>query len=313
MRYETRALDYDGPFNLLFSFGPIVRGRSDPTSKIGRTDLFRASRTPDGPATIHAAIERADGEGGRVVAEAWGEGGPWLLERLDELLGLHTPAWTVPAGGALGDLPRRATGLRLPKTHRVLELLVPVVLEQLVTGKESKRAFRGLVKNFSEPAPGPGLGLTLPLSPEALRTLPPMSFLPLGVHPDHGKILRDLGWRAGRLEALMDVSHAEAYEKLTSLPGIGPWTAGLSMSLGFGDPDALAVGDYHLKNIVAYNLAGEERATDERMLELLEPWRGKRGVVARVLMAYGKSPPRRGPRMSVREPEDAWIPTRRRK
>ena len=68
----------------------------------------------------------------------------------------------------------------------------------------------------------------------------------------------------------------------------------------FGDPDAVIVGDYHLPNIVAFNLAGEPRATDERMLELLEPYRGQRGRVVQLLGLGGRHAPRRGPGRRLR-------------
>ena len=58
-----------------------------------------------------------------------------------------------------------------------------------------------------------------------------------------------------------------------------------------GDPDAVAVGDYHLKNVVGYALAGEARATDERMLELLTPYAGQRGRVIRALLRHGHRAP----------------------
>jgi 3-methyladenine DNA glycosylase/8-oxoguanine DNA glycosylase len=65
-----------------------------------------------------------------------------------------------------------------------------------------------------------------------------------------------------------------------------------------GDPDAVPLGDYHIPNLVAYALAGEPRATDQRMLELLEPYIGQRGRVIRVLMAGGRGAPRFGPPLS---------------
>ena len=70
--------------------------------------------------------------------------------------------------------------------------------------------------------------------------------------------------------------------------------------LSFGDPDAVSVGDYQLPPIVAWALAGEERGTDERMLELLEPYRGQHGRVQRLLEASHISPPAYGPRMEAR-------------
>jgi hypothetical protein len=59
------------------------------------------------------------------------------------------------------------------------------------------------------------------------------------------------------------------------------------------------VGDYHLKNTVAHALAGEARATDERMLELLAPYRGQRGRVVRLLQLDGHGAPKFGPRQRV--------------
>jgi hypothetical protein len=53
--------------------------------------------------------------------------------------------------------------------------------------------------------------------------------------------------------------------------------------------------------MVTWALAGEARGTDERMLELLEPYRGQRGRVIRLLELSGAGPARRGPRMPSRD------------
>jgi 3-methyladenine DNA glycosylase/8-oxoguanine DNA glycosylase len=68
-----------------------------------------------------------------------------------------------------------------------------------------------------------------------------------------------------------------------------------------GDPDAVSVGDFHLPNLVAFALAGEPRADDSRMLELLEPWRGHRARVIRLLESSGIAAPRFGPRTPTRD------------
>jgi 3-methyladenine DNA glycosylase/8-oxoguanine DNA glycosylase len=84
------------------------------------------------------------------------------------------------------------------------------------------------------------------------------------------------------------------------LPGIGPWTASIVRRLTFGDPDSVIVGDYNLPALVAWTLTGERRADDARMLELLEPFRGQRGRVQRLLTLAGARPPRRAPRARLR-------------
>jgi 3-methyladenine DNA glycosylase/8-oxoguanine DNA glycosylase len=106
--------------------------------------------------------------------------------------------------------------------------------------------------------------------------------------------------RACRLEETTAMPMVDAYRRLQAFPGIGPWSAAEVAVVALGDPDAVSVGDYHLKNQVSWALAGEERGTDERMVELLEPWRGHRARVLRLLGAGGIQAPRRGARMPNR-------------
>ena len=101
------------------------------------------------------------------------------------------------------------------------------------------------------------------------------------------------------------MGEADAFRRLTALPGLGPWTAASVMAGGLGFADAVPLGDWGLPRLVAYHLVGEERADDERMLELLEPWRGHRARVLRLLHMTGRHPPRRGPRMPMRPIPDA--------
>jgi 3-methyladenine DNA glycosylase/8-oxoguanine DNA glycosylase len=96
------------------------------------------------------------------------------------------------------------------------------------------------------------------------------------------------------------MSPDDARRRLTALPGIGPWTAAEVARVALGHADAVSVGDYHLPNQVAWALAGEPRADDTRMLELLEPWPGHRGRVIRLIEAGGVVAPRYGPRMPTR-------------
>jgi 3-methyladenine DNA glycosylase/8-oxoguanine DNA glycosylase len=90
-----------------------------------------------------------------------------------------------------------------------------------------------------------------------------------------------------------------------ALPGIGAWTAAQVVQVALGDADSVVIGDYNLPNLVAWNLAGEPRGSDDRMLELLEPYRGHRARVVRLIKAGGETPPRYGPRLQVM-PIEAW-------
>ena len=90
---------------------------------------------------------------------------------------------------------------------------------------------------------------------------------------------------------------------MLAIPGIGGWTAAEVLARSFGDPDIVSVGDYHLPHLVCWALAGEPRGTDERMLKLLEPFRGQRGRLVRLLEAAGVRAPSYGPRLAPRRIE----------
>ena len=92
---------------------------------------------------------------------------------------------------------------------------------------------------------------------------------------------------------------ADGRARLQALPGIGEWTVAEVAQTALGDGDAVSVGDYHLKNSASWALAGEPRGTDERMVELLEPFRPHRGRVLRLISAAGVSPPKYGPRLTI--------------
>ncbi|MEO8462505.1 MAG: hypothetical protein ABI555_04785 [Chloroflexota bacterium] len=198
-------------------------------------------------------------------------------------------------------------GLRIGRTGAVFEALFPAILGQKVTGREAGSAYRELTRTHGEPAPGPiaaQLGLRLQPAPEVLAGLPYYAYHPFGVEQRRADVIRKAARDSVRLEALVDLpgtraeAGASAAAALQRQSGIGPWTAAEVTLRALGDPDAVSVGDFHLPNLVAYALAREPRGTDERMLELLEPWRGQRARVMRLLEASGITAPRYGPRFA---------------
>lgn len=252
-------------------------------------------RTPDGPATL---LVRRSGDG--VAVDAWGDGAGWALEGADGLLGLHDdPEAFDPDHPKVAELHRRNPGIRFGRTRLVFEAAMVAVLGQKVTGKEAASGLAGMTRRFSEPAPGPNGRLWLPPDPVRLAQAAYHDFHDLGVEKKRADTVRRLAAEAARLDRLADVPLLDAKRYLARFPGVGEWTVAETLVVSHGDPDAVSVGDYHLKNIVAWHLAGEERGTDERMLELLEPFRPHRARVVRLLEQEGPAP-RKGPRLAVR-------------
>jgi 3-methyladenine DNA glycosylase/8-oxoguanine DNA glycosylase len=289
------AIDLDRPLDLGLTVGIHRHGPADPTTRRQGGWHARATRTPDGPATVAICVR-----GGRLEAEAWGPGADRALAGVPAFAGLDDdPAPIRPAKGLVGELARQMPGLRIGRTGNVFEALLPAILEQKVTGTEASDSYRALVLTYGEPAPGPFRLIVAPAAATIAR-LPYYAFHPLGVERRRADTLRFAAARASRLEEAALLSLEIAYRRLTALPGVGAWTAAEVGLRALGDPDAVSVGDYHLPNLVSWALAGEARADDARMLELLEPYRGQRARVVRLLEASGIRAPRYGPRMAPR-------------
>jgi 3-methyladenine DNA glycosylase/8-oxoguanine DNA glycosylase len=307
---QERTLPLAHPVDLRRTLGPLRRGSGDPTTRFAGTALWRATRTPDGPATTLVAVDPRDRS---AHARAWGPGATWALDGLPELVGAtddDAPLAELiarrPPGRdrtLLRELRSRLLGMRIPRTRAVAESIVPVILEQKVTGAEARRSYCELVLGLGEPALGPvdGPRLRVPPHPEALATLPYFAFHRYGIERKRAETIRVAARHAARLDALVDVEPAVAREHLARLPGIGPWTAAEVALVALGDPDAVSVGDYHLPHSVGWAFERTVRSDDHRMLELLEPYRGQRGRVLRLVAAGGITAPRFGPRQPLRD------------
>ena len=234
-----------------------------------------------------------------VTARAWGPGAAWLLDRVPALLG-DGDDWSaldLSAQPRLRDVGHVRPGLRLPATGLVLDSLVPAVLEQRVTGREAWRAWRLLLRRFGRPAPGPAVDMRVLPSARTLLDIPSWDWHRLGVDAQRQRAIRAAATVA---VASGGVRGDGARRRLW--PGCGSCPASASgrrprrCSAPLGHPDAVSVGDYHLKDLVVHFLTGRPRGDDAEMLRLLEPWAGQRQRVVRLIELSGVGKPRFGPR-----------------
>jgi 3-methyladenine DNA glycosylase/8-oxoguanine DNA glycosylase len=297
MTAARRTLPVRRPLHLGRTLGAVRRGRGDPAVVLAEAECWRATRTPAGPATLHLRVVA-----GRLEVEAWGVGATWAVDHAGDLVGdRDDESGFAPRHEVVRAVHRSLRGLRIGRTGAVAEALVPTILEQKVTGAEARRSWRALVRRLGEPAPGPvPAALTVPPEPARLAATPSWVFHRCGVERKRADTIRRVMARAGRVEEAAALPLDDAYRRLRALPGVGAWSAAEVGLVALGDPDAVSVGDHHLPSQVAWALAGERTGTDDRMLELLEPYRGHRGRVLRLLTAGGVFPPRRGPRSALR-------------
>ena len=290
--------------DLARTLGVHRRGKGDPAFRAEPSGaVWRTSRTPDGPVTLRVTAGATEtGEGATVLACAWGPGAAWLLASLPGLLGAEDDRTGFqPAHPLLAEMDRRYPHLRIGRSGRVFEALVPAVLEQKVVGAEARRAWRLLMLRFGEAPPGPApRGMRVFPPPRTWARIPSWEWHRAGVEGVRARTVIGAAQVAGRLEEIARMTPAEGDLRLRSLPGIGPWTSAETRQRSCGDADAVSVGDVHLPGAVGWALAGR-KVDDAGMLELLAPYAGHRHRAARLVVLSGIRPPRHGPRLAPRD------------
>jgi len=297
---NARTVTFPGAVSFGHTLAPLRRGPRDPCFRLpGDGTIWRTSLLADGPVTARFSRAAPDA----VQCVAWGDGAEQFLDMLPALLGADDDASDfTPRHPTVVAAQQRVPHLRLGRTGQVLEALIPAVIEQRVPGADAFRSWRVLVSKYGTPAPGPAPdGMRVPPSADAWRYIPSWEFHRANVDPGRAQTVVGCARRAASLERLVSQPAEQAREALTSLPGVGVWTAAEVAQRAFGDADAVSVGDYHIPKMIGRTLLGHP-VDDAGMLEVLEPMRPHRHRVVRLLEASGLAyEPRRGPRLPVQE------------
>jgi 3-methyladenine DNA glycosylase/8-oxoguanine DNA glycosylase len=287
------------PVDLHSTLGAHKHGSHDPCHHIDAVGAhWRTWRTPDGPTTVRFGAGK-----GEISVDAWGSGANWALDIAPSVLGADDDWSGLNLDHAvLRDTRHRNPGLRLTRSFRVFEALVPAIIEQLVTGVEAFRSWRQLVSRFGEPAPGP-TPVAMKVFPTAsvLREIPDWEWHRLGLDGRRRRTVIATAHVANRIDECAYLDTEISAKRLRSLFGVGEWTVAETLQRSHGAPDLVSVGDYHIPNLVGFAMTGEPRTDDAGMLSLLAPYAGHRQRVVRLLEASGRRAPRYGPRVQLRD------------
>ncbi len=307
------------PLDLRATLGFLRRGRGDPTQHTADgpdawRELWRAQRTPEGVASLRLRVLDGPPTAARQLhVAAWGPGAAWSAAHAPALLGGDDDWGGLDAllqqrgtdgdaaAAALQRVRRRTRGLWLTRSHLVLEAAVPAVLEQKVTGVEARRAWRQLVLQHGERAPGPAPE-SLMVMPDGVgwRSIPDHDWHRAGVGPQRMATIRRVAAVAPALERTMALDTTAAARALRSIPGVGEWTAAEVLQRSHGDPDTLSVGDAHLPHVIGTWFTGD-RVDDAGMLVLLAPYAGHRHRVVRLITSLGVEAPRFGAKATIED------------
>ena len=188
----SRSITIEGPLDLRATLRPLHGWFAD-------DGWWLTARTPLGPGSLR--IRRTRDE---LIGDAWGDGGPWLLDRLGGIAGLaDDPTEFETDHPLIGELHRRHPGWRFGRTDLVFDALVRAICGQKVTGEQATAALRGLRRQFGDPAPGPR-ELRLPPDPEPMARAPYWVYHGLHLEKRRADLLRRVAATAARIDKSRD-------------------------------------------------------------------------------------------------------------
>ena len=157
--------------------------------------------------------------------------------------------------------------------------LVHAIMSQQLSSKAADTIARRFDGLFGGRFPTPAEVLAMPH--DRLRSV--------GLSGAKARFIQDLAQRVVdgslRLDALDTMSDADVVSALTTVKGIGRWTAEMFLMFRLHRPDVLPLGDLGIVKAIqkAYRL--RKRPTPERMVRLGESWRPYRSVACWYLWA----------------------------
>jgi DNA-3-methyladenine glycosylase II len=154
--------------------------------------------------------------------------------------------------------------------------LLRIVLEQQVSLVSARAMFNRLRININ------------PLSPAAFIDRGEVYLRSLGMtrQKAHYAIQVAESFREGRLKLISRLSDEDAHARLTSIKGVGPWTANIYLLMALRRQDIWPDGDIALASAAMRIRKMKQRPSFVELWKMAERWRPYRSVAARMLWQY---------------------------
>lgn len=259
-------------------------GPYDPTTDLDHGSFRKAFYYRDSPAAIEIVRSNRDSAASLTI-RAYGEYADELVE--ETASGMRQEDgyahFSTPDRG-MQRLHRLLPGLRVLRVPWLYDMTCSAILQQRIRTVDAMREWRKITYRYGAPAP---LGLRAFPPAEVLASVPQFALESIGIDAKRAKTLLRFAREMRFVSLKPGMGFEQLRQTLLRVSGIGPWTTETVLGYGAGDVDAAIPGDLHLPRIVCYALAGEEDGSDERMMELLEPFRGHRFRIIRLITSAG--------------------------
>jgi DNA-3-methyladenine glycosylase II len=189
----------------------------------------------------------------------------------------------------LSDLTVRLRGLKPPRTPSVYEALIDSIIEQQISLTMARILQNRLVRRFGDTLEIDGTSYFIFPSPQKLAYLPAQELREVGVSWKKAEYIRDVSRMtvegALDLEGLKGREETESIiDELTSVRGIGRWTAELVIIRGMGRFEVIPADDLGIRRIVSHYYFDDGKVSVEDIRSLAEGWGGWRGMASYYLI-----------------------------
>lgn len=209
-----------------------------------------------------------------------------LRATLEHMLGLASdlrPFYSFAAKQIrLGPLITAFTGLKPPRYPTIFEALLNAISCQQVSLHVGIMLLNRVVENFGRRAPSNPSAHAFP-SAAALAALPVGTLRKFGYSTNKERAILDLSHSVAsgelNLESFRELDDAAALERLTSIRGIGRWSAEYALLRGMGRLNIFPGDDVGGWNNLQKHLRLRSRPDYAKTRKLLAPWKNYAGLI----------------------------------
>jgi DNA-3-methyladenine glycosylase II len=193
-----------------------------------------------------------------------------LMPEVEEALDAADPKLGCVIAAVIARAGRQQiTPSRVPP----FEALTRAIVYQSISGKAAAAIFSRLRKTVGRP-----------LSPPKVLGMPQRSMLAVGLSQGKTRSILNLAeWFAANpkvARALPGLPEKDVVATLTSVAGIGVWTANVFLIFSLGRPDVMPAGDLGIRRGVQLTYGLKSVATPKLVQEKAELWRPYRSVAS---------------------------------
>ena len=194
----------------------------------------------------------------------------------------------------LSSIAERFRGLHLPHTATVFEALVLAILGQQISTQVARVIRTLLIETYGPRLMADGVTYYAFPRPDRLAEAPVEELRGLKLSWRKAEYVRGIAvsalQEAEGLEYLHRLDDGEVISRVTSLRGVGPWTAQWLLVRALGRPDALPLGDLALRRTVSKLGFGGQLVHDKEVEEYCQRWSPWRTYATVYMFAAMRTP-----------------------